>query len=99
MPCRDERHADSRVGRGLSVAGGKMVLLVAYKQKAREFQKLKEIQAERAKERQATRNDIKENFPESNGQSRDLAAAKVGMSGKTAKKAAEVVNDSLEQTG
>ncbi len=60
-------------------------------QKAREFQKLKEIEAERAKERQGTRNDLVENFPQcSEGKSRDLAAAKVGMSGKTAEKAAEV---------
>lgn len=80
----------------------KMVLLVAYKQKAREFQKLKEIEAERAKERQAVQykgSSLVENLPEVKGTSRDLAAAKVGMSGKPVKKAAEVVNDSLEQTG
>ncbi len=70
-------------------------------QKAREFQKLKEIEAERAKERQEAGNNqysLPENLPEvKRGDSRDLAAAKVGMSGKTA----EVVNviDALEQTG
>ncbi len=44
---------------------------------------------------------LPENLPEVKGDSRDLAAAKVGMSGKTAEKAAEVVQviDAMEQTG
>ena len=71
-------------------------------QKAREFTKLKEIEVARAKVRQLAGKNLPENLPEGrNGDSRDLAAAKVGMSGKTAEKAAEVVQviDAMEQTG
>ncbi len=53
-------------------------------------------QAARAKERQEAGNNqysLAENLPEAErGTSRDLAASKIGMSGKTAEKAAEVVN-------
>jgi hypothetical protein len=78
-------------------------------QKAREFQKLREIEEIRAKERQANnarQNNPniknKENFPDSsNGQSRDIAAEKIGISGKTAEKAAEVIQiaDALSAAG
>ena len=59
-----------------------------------EFGKLKEIEEIRAKERQGERKDLNivENFPQCNsGKSRDKAAAKVGMSGKSAEKASEVI--------
>jgi hypothetical protein len=51
----------------------------------REGDRLQEIERERAKARQGTRTDlnIPENLPEcSGGQSRDIAAKKLGMSGK-----------------
>ncbi len=73
--------------------------------KAREFQCLKEIEAERAKKRQkkGKKTDLKENLPEGQkgGQSRDIAAKKVGMSGRSAEDAAEVVEaiDELEAEG
>jgi len=77
---------------------------------AREFQALKRIEAEKAKERQAEsarRNQPQaqkvENFPPSEGigKSRDIAAEKVGLSGRTAEKAAKVVTqvDNLKAEG
>lgn len=77
-------------------------------QKAREFARLKVIEQERAAARQkelaGTRpsKDLQENVPEGvKGQARDLAAQRVGMSGKAAEKAAAVVEviDALEVTG
>lgn len=48
---------------------------------------LKPAEGEKARERQGERTDldpnIQENFPGSSGQARDLAAAQVGLSGKT----------------
>lgn len=77
--------------------------------KAREFQRLKEIEAEKAKERivEGGRKGGKSkgpvNLPEASesGDSRDKAAEKVGMSGKTAEKASEVVEqiDQLKADG
>jgi len=73
--------------------------------KAREFQFLKEIEAERAAIRMKTGKptDPSENFHkgQESGRSSDLAAAKVGMKGRTADKAAEVVKviDELEAEG
>lgn len=75
--------------------------------KAREFKHLKQIEEERAKKRQKASKGRgkkgKENFPDllETGQSRDKAAEKVGMSGKTAEAAAEVVEviDELESEG
>lgn len=73
--------------------------------RAREFQMLVEIEERKAKERQKTLNNkggaLKENVPEARGQSRDIAAEKVGMSGKTAEKAAKVVKaiDEAEEAG
>lgn len=73
--------------------------------KAREYQRLKEIEAEQAKLRQKTCNSstkaLPENLPEARGDSRDLAAKEVGMSGKTAEKASKVVEkiDELEEAG
>ncbi|GAB6909851.1 hypothetical protein DESC_930021 [Desulfosarcina cetonica] len=59
--------------------------------KAREFSKLKEIEAERAKRRQLAelkqnREPVVKNSPprEETGKARDIAAKKVGMSGRTA---------------
>lgn len=62
-------------------------------QKAREYQALKDVEERRAKERQGTRTDIVVNFPQCSeaGKARDIAAHKVGLSGKTAEKAASVV--------
>lgn len=80
-------------------------------QKAREFKHLKRIEEERAKQRQeeaAIKGNkaragipVKENFPEPAGQSRDLAAEQVGWSGRTAEKAAVVVEaiDEAEEEG
>ena len=72
--------------------------------KAREYQRLKEIEAEQAEKRMKTgKTDPKVNLPEGQkkGQSRDLAAKEVGMSGSTAEKAARVVEkiDELEESG
>ena len=73
--------------------------------KAREYQRLKEIEAEQAKVRQKTLNNkdeaLRENVPQARGKSSDLAAKEVGMSGKTAEKAAKVVEkiDELEESG
>lgn len=77
-------------------------------QKAREFKELRKIEAEKAKKRQATSTggkepQLKENLPEAetDGQSRDIAAAQVGWSGKTAERAAAVVDriDALDKEG
>ena len=72
--------------------------------KAREFQKLKMIEAERAKRRQielaGTRKaDLPVNLP--GGDARDLAAEKIGMSGRTAEKASRVIDhiDTLTADG
>jgi len=73
--------------------------------KAREYQRLKEIEAEQAKVRQKTLNNkdeaLRENVPQARGKSSDLAAKEVGMSGKTAEKASKVVEkiDELEESG
>lgn len=89
----------------------KKLLVISNKQreksteiKAREFKILKEIEQEQAKKRLKTRtNEPKVNLPEAQrkGQSRDLAAKEVGMSGSTAEKAAKVVEkiDELEEAG
>ena len=82
-------------------------------QKIREFGVLREIEEERAKQRMAEAGEKSapgrptekgvENFPQvtEQGKSRDLAAYKVGFSGKTAEKGAEVVAaiDLLEAQG
>lgn len=73
-------------------------------QKAREYAHLKKIEEQRAKERQACGQGgvlLQENLPEAKGESRDLAAAKVGWSGKTAEKAGQTIKviDALEQGG
>lgn len=61
---------------------------------AREFQRLKEIEGERAKRRQGARTDLNivENLPpsEPEGKARDIAAQKLGMSGKSAENATQV---------
>lgn len=71
--------------------------------KAREFKKLKEIEAERGKLSQGKRTDLLGNLPKGNSpvNARETAAAKVGMSGKTSEKAAVVVDkiDELESQG
>ena len=72
--------------------------------KAREYQRLKEIEAEQAEKRMKTgKTDPKVNLPEGQkkGQSRDIAAKEVGMSGSTAEKASKVVEkiDELEEAG
>ena len=61
-------------------------------QKAREFTELKRIEAMRAKRRQEVTQfgAVPENFP-APGDARDLAAEKVGLSGRTAEKAVRVV--------
>ena len=59
----------------------------------REYKELKEIEKIGAKQRQGTRKDFQEKFPGSNqGQARDLAAVKFGMSGKTADIGVKVVD-------
>lgn len=74
-------------------------------QKAREVRELKRIESERAKVRQGERTDLKnivENVPEcSKGDARDIAAAAVGWSGRTADKAVAVVDaiDEAEEAG
>ena len=63
---------------------------------------LRKIEAEiraAAKERQGTRTDlgnIKENFPESEGQSRDKLGAMAGISGKTYEKASHIIDNAPE---
>ncbi|MBT3367769.1 MAG: DUF5131 family protein [Nitrospina sp.] len=71
-------------------------------QKAREYQALKVVEAERNKKNQGKRTDLLPNSSKSNpGDSRKTAAKKVGLAGSTADKAAEVVQiiDAMEQTG
>ena len=74
-------------------------------QRMREGDRLCEIERERAKARQAVyhgnqhESGLKENFPEvQNGQSRDIAAKKLGMSGKSMEKGIEAfkVMDSIK---
>lgn len=75
--------------------------------KAREYKKLKEIETKRAKKRQshgktAPGKTLRESLPQaSKGKAREKAAKKVGMSGRTAEKAAKVVDkiDELEKKG
>lgn len=80
--------------------------------KTREYQRLKEIEADQAKSRLKTSTGGKspqprENVPypekhsEKQGKSSDIAAKEVGMSGKTAEKAAKVVKkiDELKSAG
>lgn len=76
--------------------------------RAREFQHLKRIESERARERMrqggGDKKSGKENLPDpisNTGQARDIAASRVGMSGRTAEKAAQVVDkiDDLEKKG
>jgi hypothetical protein len=79
----------------------------AKEQQAREFTHLKSIEAERAKQRQATSTggsnpQLVVNVPEADtGRVCDIAAAKLGMSGLSAERAAEVADaiDSLEHSG
>ena len=60
-------------------------------QKAREFEKLKQIEEIRAKERQGTRTDITPNLKEcSKGESAQIAASKIGIGKTSAIKAAEM---------
>lgn len=74
-------------------------------QRAREFAELKGIEEERAAKRKkaGVKIDHVENLPQGLeiGKSRDIAASRVGMSGKTAEKAAAVVKgiDKLEDDG
>lgn len=71
-------------------------------QKAREFQKLKEIEAEFARQREYAGTNPRENFPEgSRGKARDKAAEHVGLSGRSAETASQVVEeiDRLESEG
>ena len=73
--------------------------------KAREFQFLKEIEAERAKKRQKSSKGRGKkglaNAPDLLGNARDIAAKEVGMGSRTAEAAAEVVEkiDELEAEG
>ena len=73
--------------------------------KAREYKVLKEIEGERANRRQKLSKGRgkkgPENFPDLLGDARDIAAEQVGMSGKTADKAADVVDaiDDAEAEG
>lgn len=72
-------------------------------QQLKEYQELKDVEEERARKRQlAAQNNhaagevkaVPENFPElvkEKGEARDLAAARVGLSGKTAEKGAEIL--------
>lgn len=54
---------------------------------------MKELFAKEAKERQGTRTDIKEKFPESEiGQARDKAGEAVGVSGRYIDQAEEMVD-------
>jgi ParB-like chromosome segregation protein Spo0J len=74
-------------------------------QEAREFKHLKRLAEAKAAKRTGGRpgkeEKPKENFPEVSGQARDIAAAAVGMSGRTAEKAATVVDaiDAMEAEG
>ncbi len=68
-----------------------------YSQKMREAELLAEVEAERAKRRQGTRTDLRENLPTSGqreyGRTRDKVASAVGLgSGKTYEKALAVWN-------
>ena len=68
--------------------------------KAREYKARLPLEEALAKQRQGERTDIVDNFPQG-GKARDLAAEPVGWSGKTAEKAAKVVDaiDKLEEDG
>lgn len=60
-------------------------------EKIREAEAWEELERKKAKDRQGERTDIEENLPESEtGQSRDKAAEKVGVSGRTYDKGKEV---------
>jgi hypothetical protein len=59
--------------------------------------RVKDQYAKQAKERQGTRTDIKENFPECNGQSRDHAGDAVGVSGKSVDAAEKVLTNGSKQ--
>lgn len=81
----------------------KKLLVISNKQRektkeviAREYKILKEIEREQAEKRMKTgKTDPMVNLPQGQekGSSRDIAAAKVGMSGKTAEDAAAVVDE------
>ena len=61
-------------------------------QRIREYRHLKRVEAAKAADRKGTRTDPPENLPGSGtGDARDLAAIKVGWSGRTAEKAAQVL--------
>lgn len=77
---------------------------------AREYSKLKEIEAEKAKQRKVEAGRIhgkgqkvQENFPKpiGKGQARDIASAKLGASGRTLEKSVKVVEtaDKLKEVG
>jgi len=71
-------------------------------QKAREYQRLKAIAAEKGKANSGTRTDLLEKLPKGESvNAREDAAAKVGMSGKTAESAGAVIEviDALEADG
>lgn len=72
-------------------------------QMAREFQRLKEIEGEKARRRQATKSQLPPNLAEvEKGEAREIAAKKVGFNGHTqAEKAEKVVStiDKLQQRG
>ena len=61
-------------------------------QRIREYRHPKRLEAEKAAKRQGTRTDLLKNLPGSDaGNARDLAAAKVNWSGRTAEKGARVL--------
>ena len=76
-------------------------------EEAREFEVLKRVESHRAdirmkaKLKKGAETPAKDSFPDREGQARDLAAEKLGMSGKTAEKAMTVVEeiDRLDDRG
>jgi len=97
------------VKEGLSELEELEVLLLEnqYREKTRE-QAIREgmlwdqVEREKARTRQGTRTDIKENFPESpSGQSRDKVAERIGMSGKSYEAGTKVIQaiDDLRDQG
>lgn len=62
-------------------------------QKIREYRELKRIEAGKAAARKGTRNDLMENLPSGQiGAARDLAAVKIGWSGRKAENGAKVLH-------
>ena len=67
-------------------------------EKVKGLERIEEREKEKARERQGTRTDIKERFPEGYGeQTRDVVAKKVGWSGRTYEKAKAVIASGEEK--